>query len=68
MGQVELSAFSQPVKMFGVALDITDMRSAEKSAEQRASELEKFNELMIGRELKMAELKERIKVLEQAAK
>jgi len=44
--------------------DITKMREAEEEMKRRTEELEKFNKLSVGRELKMVELKKRITELE----
>ena len=41
----------------GIAYDITEKKSAENIERERSFELEKLNNLMIGRELKMIELK-----------
>lgn len=45
--------------------DVTDEKESEKSRSERQEQLEKMNNLMVGRELKMIELKERIKKLEE---
>ncbi|MEI7723576.1 MAG: PAS domain S-box protein [Bacteroidota bacterium] len=47
----------------GVTRDITEGKQAEESLKQKARELESFNSLMIGRELKMIELKKEINEL-----
>lgn len=44
--------------------DITELVEREKEEKIHAAELERLNSLMVGRELKMIELKERIKELE----
>ncbi len=44
--------------------DITEKQIAEKKLKEKVVELERFNKMMIGRELKMRELKDRIKKLE----
>ncbi len=43
--------------------DITDRKKAEEELEQRSKEMERLNTLMIGRELRMAELKKEIESL-----
>jgi PAS domain S-box-containing protein len=45
--------------------DISELKKAEEILKERAAELEKMNKLMIGRELKMVELKEKIMMLEK---
>ena len=45
--------------------DITDEKKSEKTRNERQLQLEKMNNLMVGRELKMIELKERIRKLEE---
>jgi PAS domain S-box-containing protein len=47
--------------------DITDRKKAEASDKEKQRELEKFHKMAIGRELKMVELKKRIKELERMA-
>lgn len=44
--------------------DITEQKQAEEEIKKRVKELEKFYEMAVGRELKMKELKEKIKKLE----
>ena len=47
----------------GIAIDITERKHASEALREKALELERFNSLMIGRELKMIELKKEINVL-----
>ena len=54
--------FGQEVGI-AMATDITARRIAEEALKQKASELECFNNLMIGRELKMIDLKKEINQL-----
>ena len=51
--------------VLSIARDITERKKAEKELKQKLEELEKMNRLMVGRELKMIELKEQIKELEE---
>ncbi|MFA6215428.1 MAG: PAS domain-containing protein [Patescibacteria group bacterium] len=44
--------------------DITEQKKAEQALKEKIDELEKLNKLMVGRELKMVELKEKIKKFE----
>lgn len=48
------------IGVIGVVTDITDQKKAEDQVEEKIVELEKFNKLFIGREIKMIELKEEI--------
>ena len=58
------------IELVGIAQDITERKQAEEvklkaaADKQRMEELEKFTKIAVGRELKMVELKERIKALE----
>ena len=46
--------------LLGIFNDVTQKRALEKDLEQKVVDLEKMNKLMIGRELKMAEMKEKL--------
>lgn len=48
--------------------DVTERKKAEEEIKNKIEELQKMNSLMIGRELKMIELKEKIKELSKAKK
>ena len=47
----------------GIAIDITERKQATEALTVKAMDLERFNSLMIGRELKMIELKKEINAL-----
>ena len=47
----------------GTAIDITALKKSQDELAERTVELERMNELMVGRESRMAELKEQIKKL-----
>jgi PAS domain S-box-containing protein len=48
------------VGVFGSARDITELKKAEDSLKEHTEEVEKLNKIMVGRELKMVELKQEI--------
>jgi len=52
----------------GVIEDVTEKKKAEKELNDNIEELARMNDLMIGRELKMLELKNQIKKLEEQIK
>lgn len=49
-------------------MDVTERNKAEKEIQKRVKELETFKEFAVGRELKMIELKKRIKEVEEKLK
>ncbi|MFA7254483.1 MAG: PAS domain-containing protein [Candidatus Omnitrophota bacterium] len=51
-----------------VVEDISERKKAENALEQKMEELESFKKIAVGRELKMIELKEKIRVLEEGKK
>ncbi len=51
--------------LLGISEDITEKERIEISLQEKFSELEKINQAMIDREIKMVELKNKIKELEQ---
>jgi PAS domain S-box-containing protein len=65
--EIELSVSSILVNdhwhAVGVARDITERKKYEQEMEKRAKELERLNEFMVDRELKMTELKKEMKEL-----
>jgi PAS domain S-box-containing protein len=52
------------IGVIGFAIDITESKKVEDVKNEKMEELEKFKELMVGRELKMIEFKEKIADLE----
>jgi len=48
--------------------DITENKKFQQSLEEKVTELKRMNDLMVGREMKMMELKEKIKQLEEQLK
>lgn len=55
--------FDDHGNMFGTMKDITEREKTKEKLRERAEEQEKINRLMVGRELKMVELKEKIREL-----
>jgi PAS domain S-box-containing protein len=55
----------QVYRIAGIAEDITERKQAEEQRRQRTEELERFNRLAIGREMRMVELKGQINDLSQ---
>ena len=55
-------------RIMAAVRDISDKKRSEQEIKKRAEELEKFNRLSIGRELRMVDLKDRIRVLEEELK
>lgn len=67
-GQIEANANGKPSRMFGTAQDITDRKLAESKIQKQSQNLEKLNAVMVGRELKMVELKEQLAAKQGAKK
>ena len=44
-------------------MDVTELKQAQTTLQQKVDELERVNEIMVDRELKMIELKEEIRAL-----
>lgn len=53
------------VQMIEYSIDVTERKKIEEEIEKHAQELKKMNDLMMGRELKMVELKREIDVLKR---
>ena len=54
-----------PLFLSAVAVDITERKKMEEKLREKMDELERFNKLMIGRELKMVELKREINTIRE---
>jgi PAS domain S-box-containing protein len=52
----------------GIARNITDRKKADEELKRRTEELERMNRLMVGRELKMTEMKKEIEELKKKVK
>lgn len=69
MGKLEFNDDEDPIKMIGTIQDITERKRVEEKLISRNKELELFNEVTVGRELKMIELKKEInELLEKSGK
>lgn len=64
-GRVILDTHRRPVRMVGAAQDITDKKETELKQEAQTKELQNINDIMVGRELKMIELKREINELKK---
>jgi PAS domain-containing protein len=60
LGRLEFDLQGNPVKMIGTIQDVTACKEKENTLKLKLDEIEKLNKLMVGRELKMAELKEQL--------
>ena len=63
IGELSLGKNGKPIKMIGTIQNITERKTAEELIALKTNELERFNNTMIGRELKMIELKKEINAL-----
>jgi len=57
----------KPCRMTGICIDITERKQMENALAKKLDELERFNQAMVGRELRMVELKREINELLAAA-
>ncbi len=57
LGNIETNADGKVVKMIGTIQDITERKKEEDALKEKYAEMDKLNQLMVGRELRMAELK-----------
>lgn len=62
-----VSVEGESARIVSLCRDITQYIRTEEDLKQRAAELERFNTLMIGREIRMAEMKKEINALLKAA-
>jgi len=58
----------RPIGLLGIARDISERKEKEEELKSKNEELEKFRKMATGREVKMIELKEKIKELEAKLK
>lgn len=63
LAELEFDDYFQPIKLLGTISDITQRKNAEEALKLKMEELERFNDLTVGRELKMIELKREINSL-----
>ena len=56
---------NKTVAVIGISHDITERKKSDQALKKRTKELEKFHKVAVGRELKMIELKEKIKNMEK---
>ncbi len=62
---IPLKEGGKVTKVLDVGSDITERKRAEEELKKRTEELERFNKMAVGRELKMIGLKKKIKELEE---
>jgi len=63
IAELELDHNNNPLRLIGTISDITGRKQSEEVLTQKIDELERFNDLTVGRELKMIELKKEINTL-----
>lgn len=64
LGSLKFDDTGNPVEMFGTIQDINDKKKTEEALKIKIDEVERINRLMVGRELKMGEMKEKIRGLQ----
>lgn len=62
-GQTILDDHNNPLKIIGIAQDLTEAKHSEEKILARTRELESMNKTMIGREVRMGELKKQVEIL-----
>ena len=60
IGDVVVDEDGKPTRILGVVQDITELKAAEEDLTQKLEELERFNRLVVGREITMIELKKEV--------
>jgi PAS domain S-box-containing protein len=59
-GVISFDAKGKPLRLVGSTIDINEKKLISESLKEKITELERFNKLMVDRELKMVELKEEL--------
>jgi len=60
---VKKDSNEKPLKVTGLVIDVHERKLVENALAKKVKELEEFNDLMVGREIKMAEMKKEINEL-----
>ncbi len=60
IGELEMDENGNPIRMIGTIQDISERKKAEELILQKSTDLQRFIDTMVGRELKMIELKKEI--------
>ena len=63
-GVVKYDSDNKPIRMVGSIIDIDDKKKLTAITEEKVTALEQLNKFMVGRELQMVKLKDKIKKLE----
>lgn len=63
---MEYTSDKKPLRIVGTLQNMTAEKNAEEEMKKKNSELSRLNQLMVGREIRMAELKEEIAALKQS--